>query len=92
MKRLTALALVLFFATAVTPSAQAGNCWECRYSTNNFGNCRLTDDGYANCTRVVVDGFNGRTDCSMSGYCSSNAGGGGSCWWTDLYGNCIYSY
>jgi uncharacterized membrane protein len=92
MKRFGALVLVALLLVAAVP-VQAGSCWECRYSANSFGNCRLADEGYTSCTRVVADSFSGRTDCSLGGYCFSSGGGGGeNCWWTDLDGNCIFAY
>jgi hypothetical protein len=95
MKRISLLvfALSLLFAGTAVP------CEMCKYSPNGWGFCRPADlgsgDGSETCTQVVVDTFNGTTDCVEKGECHGaleGVGGGvnpDDCWWTDLYGNCI---
>jgi hypothetical protein len=51
---------------------------------------------YSDCKEIVVDSFNGRTDCEYLLGLNCRDGGrivdgddGRGCWWTDLYGNCL---
>jgi hypothetical protein len=99
MKRITPIvfALSLVFASTAIP------CEICKYSPHNWGFCRPatlgSGDGWQTCTEVVVDTFNGTTDCNLQGAdCLGTLGGvdgnggDGGCWWTDLNGGCILAY
>lgn len=87
------LTLVIFVVVVAVPTI-ADACPYCKYSDNGFGFCRYgAYSGYRNCTDRVADTWSGRTDCEVSGYCTwrgdNDDGDGGSCGYTDIYGNCL---
>lgn len=87
-------AAVAVLVVTLLPSPVSA-CLNCKYSPNGWGFCRgnyMT--GATTCNEVVIDDFNGTTGCEFPlGYDCRNGGtrvdGGGACWWTDVYGNCI---
>jgi hypothetical protein len=96
LPRILVAALILVFS--LTPPIQSA-CNECKYSPNNFGFCRdnmSVFSGYLYCTEYVADQWTGRTDCTLESECTKRGDGGGGeggdCWWTDIYGHCIFSF
>jgi len=86
--------LMLFLALALVAPRVADACQNCRYSPNHWGFCYdlyPTDIGYDSCSTVVVDSFNGTTDCQLSGAgCGSGGYSNPFCEWTDPFtGQCI---
>ena len=96
------MAVALIVLSLIPTPADA--CLNCKYSPHGWGFCRGDFSwGATDCKEVVVDSFNGTTDCDFplgydcrqggtrigDGGGDGDGGGGGACWWTGIYGNCI---
>ena len=80
IRRVVCVAVLVALALLVGAPAQGLGCWWCQSSPSGWGMCRIAPgDGYRDCTTVVVDPFNGTTNCDFgqSDYCGDAAGGGG---------------
>lgn len=84
MKRFAAKLLVLLVAVPALDSFSsiAVACWYCDRSPHNWGFCKTgAMRGHGDCQTVVIDTFNGTTDCKIEewGSCGAGLGDGSGC-------------